>query len=413
MHPALTRLKSIASRLQFWDWVVWFGLGGYFTYLFFSGGPSLLLILALLFLGTGVAHLYARAWTWHLGIVAYSAIAILSLYMTLTREPTLLRLCMTAGCIWGLVSHYRERERFENLETEDDESSEKGPRRSLVLWLREPIYIDASILGQVASRAYELPFNEGEDCESFVVGKGINHIMRAHDAWFLIIQVETSYFDDAQAAAESLRELRRAAAVRDHRAWLAVDFMRAFGELPEARIYDLIGRFLAELSRSGADVLAVFNPATGEIMPWDSAAADTLSSGDPLAAFSKFNNPPVIRVAGDSAAMAAAEAEARRRWPEFVDAYQRAADTDHFSVKAPVTEGGNTEFIWIKVKALAGDQIHGLLANDPVSLGDLKLGSFVTVSSADINDWVYPNPAAPDQPLGLFTVQAVHENEAS
>lgn len=108
--------------------------------------------------------------------------------------------------------------------------------------------------------------------------------------------------------------------------------------------------------------------------------------------------------------MAAAVAEARRRWPEFTAAYQRAADKAPFAVKAPVTEAGNTEFIWINVKAIADDQIHGFLANDPVALGDLKLGSFVTVSVADLNDWVCPDPSAPGRPLGLFTVKAVRDS---
>ena len=48
-------------------------------------------------------------------------------------------------------------------------------------------------------------------------------------------------------------------------------------------------------------------------------------------------------------------------------------------------------------------------ANDPVALGDLKLGSFVSVAVADLNDWVCPDPANPQRPLGLFTLDAVNE----
>ena len=91
-----------------------------------------------------------------------------------------------------------------------------------------------------------------------------------------------------------------------------------------------------------------------------------------------------------------------------MSAFHASADKERFSIKAPVTEAGRTEFIWIKVKAISEGQIHGFLANDPVALGDLKLGDFVSVAEAELNDWVCPDPADPRRPLGLFTVKAVH-----
>ena len=408
MPAAFARLKVMARRLEWSEWAVWFGCGAFLAYSCATSGLWILGVLAALLLGAGCAQLFARAWAWHVGLAAYGAVTLLAFAGIWFKGFTIWGVAMAVGCAWASWSHYRGRARFIAL-AENADGEERGPKHSLVLWLRDPLYLDASILGDIAARAYGVPFNAGEECECFVVGKGMHYVMRVQDAFFLINYWEAPYFNDPEAAAESLRELRRATAVREHRAWLSVDFMHAGGELSEPKIYDAIGRLLAEISVSAPELLAVFHPATGRIAPWDSELREKLAGGEPLAVFTEPVNVPVIQVESSSPALAAAVAEARRRWPEFLAAYEAATDKERFSVKAPVTEGGNTEFIWIKVKAIAGDQIHGFLANDPVALGDLRLGAFVTVDVGELNDWVCPDPAAPDQPLGLFTVKAVSE----
>jgi len=75
-------------------------------------------------------------------------------------------------------------------------------------------------------------------------------------------------------------------------------------------------------------------------------------------------------------------------------------------VKAGITVDDVTEFIWIEVLGLEPDFIHGTLANDPVDLGDLALGSRVEVPLADLSDWAYAKGDGP--PVGLFSVQAVN-----
>ena len=131
-----------------------------------------------------------------------------------------------------------------------------------------------------------------------------------------------------------------------------------------------------------------------------------LAGGKPLQLFDEQSFVPVLKVAGDDATMATAVAEARRRWPEFVSAFHASQNGSPFSIKAPVTENGHTEFIWIEVKSISAGQVHGLLANEPVNLGALKIGDFVSVPEAHVNDWCYQG--APDGlPVGLFTVKAV------
>lgn len=416
MSLDLERLKTIARRLDFMDWAVWFGVGLWTAFDFLAHGSPLSGFFAVLCLSCGALQLAAHRWAWHLILGAWTLCAAFIFFVNLDRGFTLWRAAGVACAIWGAINHYRDRPRFRahaHTDAGDTDANgsdtEAGPKHSLVLWLREPLYLDASILGRIASRAFGLPFNDGEDCDCFVVGKQMHYVMRVQDAFFLVHHWERPYFDNPAEAAKDLRELRRATAARDHRAWFSVDFLRASADLPENKIHDAIGRMLAEVADNHADILAVFHPATGRIAPWEPALREKLAGGDPLSLFEDPGHVPVIRVSSDSPSMAAAVAEARRRWPEFVAAYHAAADKDHFSVKAPVTEAGRTEFIWINVKALAGDQIHGLLANEPLALGDLKLGSFVSVAVSDLNDWVCPDPADPDRPLGLFTVKAVSE----
>lgn len=415
------RFKAIVRRLSVWDWILWFGIGGWSLFSFITERNYGLGCLAVSFLSAGCFQLLAHRWAWHLGLAAYLLVFSFALFLGFERGFPIWGIATLLGILWGLCDHFRDRPRFLALTREatglgpdsgsDEESDNDGPKHSLVLLLREPLYLDSSILGQIASRAYGVPFNVGDDAECFVVGGDDKpYIMRVEGAMFLIHHWPRPYFDNPEAVANDFRELRRATAVRQHRAWFSVDFLPAAQDLPDGKIHDAIGRMLAEVAATGAEILAVCHPASRRLVPWEPDFPEKLAGGDPLSVFST-GQVPVIQVDSDSPAMAAAVAEARRRWPEFLAAFQASADKDRFAVKAPVTEAGNTEFIWINVKAIAGDQIHGFLANDPVALGDLKLGAFVSVAVSELNDWVCPDPASPDRPLGLFTVKAVHDGE--
>lgn len=409
MPLSRTQLKAILNRLDWLDWIVWFGCGAWAAYHYVANGAPLSGFFAVLCLSCGGLQLAAQRFAWHFILGAWVLGLVFVTWMSFERGFTLWRVAAVGCAAWTVWHHYRDRPRF-LAHRRAPENAESEPMCSIVLWLRESPYLDAAILGQTAARAYGVPFNEGEDCECFVVGEQMHYLMRVQEAFFAIHSVGRPYFDDPAAAAADLRELRRAQAAREHRAWLSVDFLRPSGNLPDEKIHDAIGRLLAEIAAGGAEVLAVFHPASGRIVPWEAAHREKLAGGDPLSVFADFDQVPVIQVDAGSAAMVEAVAEARRRWPEFLAAYHAAADKEPFSVKAPVTEAGRTEFIWINVKAIAADQIHGFLANDPVALGDLKLGSFVSVAVAELNDWVCPDPTAPERPLGLFTVKAVSDS---
>ena len=97
----------------------------------------------------------------------------------------------------------------------------------------------------------------------------------------------------------------------------------------------------------------------------------------------------VVQLGADDPGLVAAAAEARRRWPEFVAAFNEQRPGRKCAVKyaAPI-KGGGEELIWIMVTALGSGTISGTLGNAPVADIGLKLGEAVTIQTADIKDWL-------------------------
>jgi uncharacterized protein YegJ (DUF2314 family) len=326
---------------------------------------------------------------------------------------------MDAGCfigsgyfIWCLWKHFSparmaaEDSPPPDSEAESDE--DKKPMISLVLFLREPRYLEAPVLAQIVSAAWGGEYSSGEseedESQRFVVGESPLFAVQSPEAFYVVHNFDRQYFDDTAAAAEDTNELRLRKAIEDHQAWLAVDLISLHDEnaAPES-VYPHIAKLIAELA--GDDCLAIYQPETNKINVWDAALEEKLRGPNALEEFAVPTHLPVIRVDDDDPRMLAAVTEARKRWPEFVTAFKQRAG-QNFAVKAPVTVGDNTEFIWISVDGLEPEYVHGTLDNDPVDLGDLKHGSRVEVAVKDLNDWAFLQN---DEPVGLFTVKVLAE----
>jgi uncharacterized protein YegJ (DUF2314 family) len=98
----------------------------------------------------------------------------------------------------------------------------------------------------------------------------------------------------------------------------------------------------------------------------------------------------VVQLGADDPGLVAAAAEAKRRWPEFVAAFNEHRPGRKCAVKysAPI-KGGGDEHIWIMVTALGTDTISGTLGNAPVADIGLKLGDAVTIKKDDVQDWLF------------------------
>jgi uncharacterized protein YegJ (DUF2314 family) len=278
----------------------------------------------------------------------------------------------------------------------------------LVALLREPVTFDSAILANVAGKIWKADLGDGTSAgaDGFVVGADLVHSIMHDGRMFLIHSFPEPYTEGVDEAAESIADLRIRNLFREHRAWFSCDALGVDGTTSEEEVlewYRRLGRLFAELLDENA--LLIYLPDSGLAYLINDDAKASLQSKDPVRALQETMMVPIIEVS-DGALLARAVEKARQGWPQFVAAYEAKAG-ENFSVKAPITRAGNTEFIWITVTSLEGDRVYGELGNDPGNLGSLRLGSKVSVDVADVNDWCYMD--AHGKLVGGFSVEAVQK----
>ena len=109
----------------------------------------------------------------------------------------------------------------------------------------------------------------------------------------------------------------------------------------------------------------------------------------------------------DDPRVAAATAEARHHLPVFWRMHdQSPPGYDQFALKVslPTVEHEAFEHIWVTAIRRDERSVTGKLANVPVDLGDLVVGSQVTFSPEQISDWQYQKDG---RLYGHFVTRAV------
>jgi uncharacterized protein YegJ (DUF2314 family) len=281
---------------------------------------------------------------------------------------------------------------------------------SFVALLREPVSFDPAILARQAGKAWDADLGDGstegsEGADGFVVGVGLMNTIMHGERMFLVNCIPSPYIENVDEVAEGISDLRTRELFRQHRGWFSCDAMGVDGTTPEEEVrdwYRVLAKLFAELLDD--NTLLIFLPDTHAAFPVNEETTAALLSDDPIAGLQGTLNPPIIEVSGDDPAMKQAVAQARQEWPKFVAAFEKHAG-DKFAVKAPVSHGNHTEFIWLTVTTIEGARVYGTLANEPGNLGPLKLGSKVSVLAADLNDWCYLD--AQGNLVGGFTIQVV------
>jgi len=268
---------------------------------------------------------------------------------------------------------------------------------SLVLLLSEPRYLDAGLLSKLVEKAWK-------PAAIAVEGKSPLLTIRADGRAFNIQNVDSPYFDQPQKVAAEMRELRLRKVVAEHRAWLSVEFVESNQPAEPAKIYQLIGRLIAELCDS--DCLAVLAPATGAINVYDDEIREELCQKDPAELLNNFIHAPVVNISPADPRMRQAVDEAKKRWPEFVRAFEQRAADQHFSIRAPFGDGRHTEFMWVGVTAIENDMIYGKLGNEPLHVRGMNAGETVKVRVGDLNDWMFTEGKGM---RGGFTIEAIRQ----
>jgi uncharacterized protein YegJ (DUF2314 family) len=392
------------------DDLLWYTYGAilcglYFAVRGFRENHDYLLVCGVVSLMGGTGLLFRRSWgKW---IVAAS-FPLLGGYavMALTAQDKNLLAAMLAVLVLGGAWVAANLNVASDGEYPDDPqpnpSDEEEPIISLVALLTEPAFLESPILAKAASDAWgiEVGTSDDDDEDAFVVGESPHFLIKYDDRFLAVHNVDDPYFDETDDVVDETSELRIRHAILEHRAWVSVDLIHGDGDGDHQESYRLIGRLLAQLIDD--DCLAVCSAEMQSIHPYHEELIDQLTSDDPLGTLRDANYPPVLSVDEDDPRMHAAVKEARRRWPEFIEAFEQRANDQTFSVKAPVTDGENTEFMWVNVTAVENDIIYGTLGNDPINLRGHKLDDRIRVPLANLNDWMY---LAGDELIGGFTLE--------
>lgn len=194
-----------------------------------------------------------------------------------------------------------------------------------------------------------------------------------------------------QDAIDDVEELRLKTMLKEHEAWVSVDLLTGDDELSpaaKAREWNRVASLAAELMND--KTVGVILPEPNVIVVKNDSTADQLRQEDPVTALKESLDVAVVGADSEDPEMKQAVEEARTSWPEFVKAFEAKAEgTENFGVKFPFDAPENKEFMWIEVTSINDEFVTGKLANDPVWVKDLKLGSKVKKKVSEIADWMY------------------------
>jgi uncharacterized protein YegJ (DUF2314 family) len=255
----------------------------------------------------------------------------------------------------------------------------KGGKRmvALVLLLKRPRDLDEATLSAAVRRAF--PNSE------FAIRHIKGHLLvRLEGMALAVINFAGTYVADPGRSAEKITDFALKSALQDHTAWLSVDLV---GPGDDQKALAVIGSLIAELATD--DTLALYSAYSAQGIAWGPDLLPALRSDNPHTAFRLKRKDQVISAGEDNPQLAAAVAEARRRWPEFVQAFNSRRKAQLFSVKVPFPAGDRMEFMWVQVDQIDGKTIHGRLANEPHNVPNLKMHDQVTVTTDQLNDWLY------------------------
>jgi hypothetical protein len=175
-------------------------------------------------------------------------------------------------------------------------------------------------------------------------GKATSFVLKTTDGMYMICNFALPYVQDPVEFADTVMDGRLRKAILAHTAWISVDAMGVEDVDSKAAAYRDIGKMIAQLA--GPDCLAVYCPELERCNEYDEQLLETLRSDDPLSLFDEPTFAPVLGVHADDQKMIEAVAEARRRWPVFVDAFRDNIDKKTpYLVKAEFKQGDNSEFM--------------------------------------------------------------------
>jgi uncharacterized protein YegJ (DUF2314 family) len=302
-----------------------------------------------------------------------------------------------------------EKENDDQAKAEDD-----GPPPVSVVLLhkRLPKLTEQQVLAKIKS-AWQIDLSSPEDGtendEGFVVKGGPGFIIRTKTAQYMMIVAEKPYLK--VETIEEVEELRLKNMLNDHQAWISVDLLigdEPLSETAKAREWKRVASLAAELLND--NTVGVILPEPNVIVVRNDGTAELLRQKDPVKALRESLDVAVVGTSDDDPEMKQAVDDARKSWPAFVKAFEAKAEgTENFGVKFPFDAPDNKEFMWIEVTSVDDTFVHGKLANDPVWVKDLKLGSKVRKKVSEVADWMYIRDG---EIVGGYSVKVLMKRQA-
>jgi uncharacterized protein YegJ (DUF2314 family) len=109
--------------------------------------------------------------------------------------------------------------------------------------------------------------------------------------------------------------------------------------------------------------------------------------------------------------MLAAQEEARRRWPEFVEAFEQRDGDQEFGVRCRFAADGAIQHVWIAVTAIENDMVYGRFPEDMEQLADWRPGERVRVPQIDVEDWFYQDEDGAHGGFSLEVLRQIRQEE--
>lgn len=283
-------------------------------------------------------------------------------------------------------------------------------KADLVLLLRglEDVDDPLALRDMVCRKFYKnLPICKGKGTSTaeFLAASSPDIFIQLDGFLFHVLIVPGPFFEDREAVAEQMGELRLRQAVLDHQAYLRVHLLAFPENATVQKAAGMIGKMTAALGGSPA-ALAVVSPFLQQVRLWDQNIRKALCRQHPLTALTETppSKVPVVPGDADDADVRAATDEARRRWPQFANAYAVKRPDQIFAVKMPFQDREFIEFMWIKILKIEDEYLQGIIDNDPVNLKKYKRGMRVRVRVKALTDWMYTDG---DRLIGGFTNEAL------
>lgn len=257
---------------------------------------------------------------------------------------------------------------------------------SLVWLLKQPRLLTQSQLQAAFKVALKRAPTEIES-------RGPSTLLGDGDWSYLVHQVSSPYVPDPAAAASAIADPSRSQILLNHKAWTSVDVYEKPAGGGDA--YLRLGPLAAELG--DLTCLGLYCPEHQWLAPYKHALHYGLGTSEPLNVFQVEPVDEVIRVDTQDGEMRRAVLEARKKFPEFRQRHSRPQPGERFYVKASFSG----EHMWIDIRTVTSQSIHGNLANEPQSNPGLRIGDAVEVAVSELTDWMIAVNGKPV--LGAYT----------